>query len=355
MIVRRLAAAFTLGALVATCAFAPPAAGQKAARPAPPDAAALRRAFDDACAAELELVRDEFAQNDSEHTGGRYWLAHVRPKRAGTYALRYRYKHSDPMYTHGVRTLGFTVGPRGCRRKPDAPGAYICLGDTLILPVALDGHSAHTFTLTRGTYDAGLWETPPYTEPDERLELSPVANPAAPYLRYVGRSVYNSPHRALGYTLTFSATFEAVRPGRLNLALASRAPGETEQPAPKAGGTPVLIVAPGTPLTVLAYHEDVEQLDGDPPRFSSHYGGGFQTNLIVLQPGDRVTLPYCTITQRGRDLNYDGATTEAAALAAVRQRIAPVIAALPFAIDPAFSFNQWLIKYLPPDDKPPAK
>jgi hypothetical protein len=338
-----LTAAFVL------CALATVAAGQKSARPAPPDAGELRHAFTSACAAEFELVRDEFEQNDSEHTGARYWLAHVRPKRDGAYSLRYRYKHSDPMYTHGEHTLGFTVGPRECRRRPETPGSYICLGDTIILPVLLDRHTGHTFKLTRGAYNAELWATPPLAEPDERLELSPVANPAATYLRYVGRTVHYSPHRALGYTLNFYATFEALRPGRLNLALTARRSGDVEPPVPTAGGTPLLIVAPGTPLTLMAYHEDVSQFDGDPPRFSSHHGGNFLTSLLVLQPGDRITLPYYNIVRHGHDLDYDGAT-EDAALNAVRKQIAPVIAPLPFKVDPAFGFNEWLIKYLPADN-----
>jgi hypothetical protein len=253
-----------LGVLVASPVYR--AAGQQAARATPPPAAAtLRRAFNAGCAAELELVRAEMQRNDSEHTGGRYWLAHVRPKRTGSFQLKYKYRDNNPSYTHGERELPFTVGPKGCRRGPLGAAAYtyVCLGDTIILPIALDDYAGHTFNITRTPYQPELWESVATARPPEennKLDRSPVANPAADYLQYVGRSVHQSSHRAGGYTLNFYAVFEARKPGRLNLALM----GDSASFG-LSGSVPILIIEPGTPLTLLPAREEVEQYDEGPP------------------------------------------------------------------------------------------
>ncbi len=335
-----------LGALVLCALVLAPAGqatGQKQA--AQLDVSALRRAFDAACAAEFELVRTELAHNNSQHTGARYWLAHVRPRRSGVFTVQYRYKHSDPMFTHGVRALSFTVGPRGCPRLPQYfhPATYGCLGDTFILPIILDAYTGHTFSLRKQPYDATLWETVA-AQPsgaDEKLDTSAVVNPAAEYVQYVGRRVYDMPHRNRGgNTREFSATFIARKPGRFNLALGSTTPGVAGAEPGLDGSVPILIIAPGVPLTMVVQHEEVDEYDGDPPRFSVHGGsGGYRTNLIVVQPGDHFSLRYATSVQQR---SYDRAEPPQATL----NELVPVIGQLPFTLDPTFSFNAWLAGYL---------
>lgn len=338
----------SLGALmlcVLVLAPASQAIGQKQAKQL--DVSALRRAFDGACAAEFELVRSELARNDSQHTGARYWLAHVRPRRSGVFTVQYKYKHSDPMFTHGVRALSFTVGPRGCPRLPQYfhTATYGCLGDTFILPVSVDEYTGHAFSLRKETYDPMLWETAA-AQPsgaDEDLDTSAVVNPAAEYVQYVGRQLYDMPHRSRsGNTREFSATFIARKPGRFNLALGSTTPGAAATEPSLAGSVPVLIIAPGEPLAMVVQHEEVDEYDGDPPRFAVHGGsGGYRTNLIVVQPGDRFSLRYAaSIYQR----SYDRAEPPPQA---TLNEVVPVIEQLPFMLDPTFAFNAWLAGYLP--------
>jgi hypothetical protein len=218
---------------------------------------------------------------------------------------------------------------------------FVCVGDTIILPVVVNDYTEHSFTLSAQPYT-------PANESTEKalrdadvagLDRTPVINPAAKFLKYVGSHAYYSPHRAPGYTMNFYATFEAVRPGSFNLSLGLSAPAAGTRAVD--GSVPVVIVERGAPITVLSSRESVH---GYTERFSSNSGDNYMTTPLILQPGDRITLQYHSYSQRGLSA---GGENKKALEASVKDRL-PVITLLPFDVDPALDFNEWVVDFLPP-------
>lgn len=356
---RRLAAAVLLGLCVLQALALP----QEKPRPVRHDAARLRRALVAAFGGEVEIVRDEVTRRSDWHGAGGFWLVHVRPKRAGHFSLKYTYKYddpvnkTDPLYTHVEHTIAFNVGPRGCWRRPEHMTSYFvpCLGDTVILPVVLDAYKAtytdHTFVFTARPSDAKEtaagpeeWAKTLMRMEEDKLSKDPVENPLAEHLKYVGSRVGIQPHRASGFTANFYATFEAVKPGRFNLEVSTRYPEVPPAPAfaDRKGGVPVIVVERGTPVTWLAAQESVHGYSG---RFGSHSGNSYLTSPVILQPGERLTLRYGGFSRRGRDpeSKLDVAELEA--------RVRPAITRLPFHVDPADSFNEWIVNHPPYSSK----
>jgi len=297
---------------------------------APPDTAHLRQAFAAALGGDFEIVRTEL-QSGLHERGGIWWLAHVRPLRTGVWSLVYvheyidRVKPHDPLYTHVEHTTGFSVGEAGCGRRAERRTA--CLGDVIVIPImAGDGRGplgGHVFEATRRG-DAGA--LPPFFEPapaDGGAATTP--NPAAPHLRYLGTTLAEMPHRALGETLELSAVFEAGAPGALELSVGSVA-------------VPVMVVERGTPVTVLLGHEQIRQYH-DTAGFASHTGSAYATDLLLLQPGDRIDLQFLSRTIRGSDFTEE--ETEAF------RRSLPEIAVRPFRLDPERRFNAFIADHLP--------
>ena len=346
-----LAAALALGL------FPPAPAAQEQRPPVRRDAAALRRALAGALKGEFEIVRDEFTRRSTYHSGGGFWLAHLRPRRAGRFALEYTYEYDDPFdqsgepHTRVVRTVGLNVGPRGCWRRPEYMTSRFepCLGDTIILPVALDAYrkeyAGHAFKFTvhsvsgaRGAAGPEEWQGVLRRQQEQGLDRAPVANPLAEHLKYVGRAAHVQPHRAPGYTAVFEATFEAVRPGRFNLSLGADAPAVLPAGLARDGSVPVIVVARGTPVTWLAGQESVSDHKG---RFSSHWGESYLTTPVIMQPGERLTLPYHRYSVRGRGAGREPAEAE------LRAGVAPVIRRLPFNVERDDSYNEWVVGHLP--------
>lgn len=352
----------TACAALAACAlsFAPsflPAAAQERRPPVERDAGALRRALAGALGGEFEIVRDELTRRSTYHGGGAYWLAHLRPKRPGGFTLKYAYRYEDPFTTGDTRetraehSFQLNVGPRGCRRRPAhmASSFEPCLGDTVIVPIALDAYrrvyTGHTFEFTArpaapraapaGPED---WELRLSQQQDAELRRDAVANPLAAHLKYLGSTVSVRPHRSPGYTAEYHATFEAVSPGRFNLLLGVGAPGAPGPGGGAGGGVPVIVVERGTRVTWLAAQEAVSEYIGG---FSSHAGNSYLTTPVVMQPGERLTLRYDGYTRRGLRAAGDGPGEVEA------HPRPPVITRLPFRVDPDESFNEWIVAHLP--------
>ena len=262
------------------------ATGRMPATGATPDTAQLHRALAAALGEDFQIVHTELSSGLRER-GGAFWLVHAMPRRSGMFELRYRYDYrdltrpQDPRYTHVEHTSYIRVGERGCWRRRQAKDA--CLGDTVILPFVVDD-TGHTFALTfressgdwNGEADA---QVPPGTES--------VPNPLSAHLRFLGAGRHHTPSRAAtgpgrGRT-TFTAAFVAVAPGRFNLSLSSTPSA--------AGSVPVVIVPRGQPVTVLLWREQITARH-ETQRFASHWGNEYRTSVLLLQPGDRITLEY---------------------------------------------------------------
>lgn len=339
-------AVLVLPLLFSNAAFYP-AAAQKIKVENVQDAARLRQAFNEACAADFEIVKDELTQRSTWHGAGTFWLVHVRSKRSGHYKLKYRYDYNGSHYTHVEHEIYMNVGEKGCRRGMGSDSIVgACMGDTIIFPVAAGqyrGHkyTGHTFSLSRQEQST----------PDEKVQKSLrqikvsglyselVANLAGEYLKYIGRSVNYMPHRNGGFTVEFYATFEAIKPGSFNLALAGRAP---DLPIPKlnaSGSVPLVIVEKDAPATVLAQSETVVGTDAK-RGFSSHSGNEYRTGIKILQTGDLISLQYLRFSSRRT------APEEEIGLEQMTKDAVPVIGQFPFQADPQDRFNEWIIEHL---------
>lgn len=326
-----VAATFLLGA-----AMSSPTPTASAPTATPPDTSQLRQALAAAFGSEFRIVRHELSPGTPERTGP-FWLVFVQPTRGGDFAFSYRYQYVDrarperPLYTHVVHESYIRVGERGCWRRRQARD--LCMGDTIILPFVIGPHHGHQFTLTYRGPDTGQLLS------EDSRGLAPgtdsIANPVARHLRLVGFGTSVQQHRRPGATLVHSATFEANRPGRFNLALGQRIEGVPASPVATSGGTPVIVVPRGQPVTVLLGGEQVTGVDSV-NNFRSHTGNQYLTSHLLLQPGDRVTLEYGRVTFNGRDPRGD------------IPRPAPAIARAPFALDPERGFDAWVIDHLPP-------
>lgn len=317
-----------------------------------PDGVQLGMRFTEAFGQDFDLVKSEFKTRSNERGGGTFWLAYVQAKRAGHFYLQYRYKYSDPHYSHVERELRFSVGPKACRRGPPHAGTYgrFCLGDTIILPVMINRFTEHEFKLVKAEY-AGDKEEPTFDDRypesrDQGLNKADVANPVAESLRYVGRNSHKMLHRNSGYTLELYAVFEAVKPGRFNLVVSLSPQGRRSPNAPPPG-VPIIVVARDTPMTMIAGSEEVRGFtmgyDGR-EYVSSSSGNSYMTNLIILQPGARISLKYFSKVRRpewekGRVAGLDASDP--------LDDAKPVITVYPFAIDAKYDFGEWLLAYLP--------
>jgi len=306
----------------------------------PPDAAMLRKKFVAAFGRDFDLVKDELTTRAVERGGGTYWLAFVRPKRPGQFYLQYRYLESDPLpiREHEIR---LSIGPEGCRRGTPVSGIYtrFCLGDTIIVPVLVNNYPGHEFKLGKAEYTNEREDPSESKRKSPALDTSPIDNPAAPTLRYVGRASHRLFHRIPGYTLSLNAAFVAASPGRMNLLVNTA--GDTSG----YDGVPIIVVPVGAPATLIAGHEEVRGYDKgfDGRDYRSWSSNNYMINVLILQPGDRFTVNYFSIV---RDSDYVGGHFGEAG-PDPSENLKPVIQVRPFAPDPGYEFTEWMIHYLP--------
>jgi hypothetical protein len=372
-----------LGALC--LAFVPAIAAQTGRRVRSIGREQLRSRFTVAAGKDFEIVKDEFKRSPNAGGGSNYWLVYIKPKQAGFFKLTYRYKYSDSHYSHVEREFGINVGQRSCRRGAPSAGSYyrFCLDDTIIVPVIIDGFTEHQFSLTSSAYtpDQDLAYEPAKSYSSAETSAGPlVNNPLAEHLRFVSSESYRQLHRNGGYTLESYAVFEAVRPGRFNLDLSLNSdPSAAEPGVPRAlpasaklrttkkakrepfiksvdvVGIPMIIVSRETPVTLLASHHEVRGYtmgyNGE-EYVSSVSGDAYMVGVMILQPGDRISLKYFT-TIRSREFERSQLTaTDQADDSHSRSELSdkvppPLIAKHPFALNTEYDFTGWLADYLP--------
>jgi hypothetical protein len=224
------------------------------------------------------------------------------------------------------------------------------MGDTIVVPVIVSGAAGHSFELIkRAPASDEDWRTIDEKYADSRdrdLDKTPVENPSES-LRYVGRRADKRHNRGLGYTLHLQAEFEAVKPGRFNLMVTSSAQSVKPRETPP-GSKAIIVVDRGTPVTLIAGREEVRGFTmghNGQEYESSTSGHGYMTNLIVLQPGDRISFTYLTVTRNGdfeRRMNRRGIDAKDPA-----EEIEPVIGVRPFLLETRYDYSGWLVDYLP--------
>jgi hypothetical protein len=310
--------------------------------PKSPDAATLRTKFVAAFGKDFDLVRDEMKTASGARGGSVYWLAFVKPRRMGHFYLQYRHQESNPLESteHEVRV---SIGPEKCRRGTPSGGVYtrFCLNDTLIIPVLVDTYRGHEFKLVKAEYTKEKKELPGSTADPPGLNKSPIENPASPTLRYAGRAAQKSMHRAPGYTLGLIAEFVAASPGRLNLLVS---PFGSETGLRGRDNVPIIVLPLGAPATLIAGREEVRgyRKGSDGTDYRSTSSNSFMTNVLILQPGDRVSVPYFSIV---RSSEYVGGRFNISDHDPAED-LEPVIKVRPFAPHTGYDFTEWIVEYL---------
>jgi hypothetical protein len=342
--------------LVGTAA---PASAQQARLGKSVDLKRLRSDFVAAVGKDFELVKDEMKERSNARGGGTFWLAHLKPKRPGSFKLIYRYNYNDSLYSHVEREFGLNVGRKACRRGVPSAGSYhrFCVGDTIIFPVAIYNFTEHEFSLTSQEYtpaDDAVWERADTASVDVSADQSPVNNPLAEQLKYVGSSSYRQLHRNGGYTLESYAVFEAQTPGRFNVTVSANYPDLSSAVLSgigAGGGVPIIVVSRDTPITLLASHHEVRGytmgFDGK-EYVSSTSGDAYMVDLMILQPGDRISLLYfTTIRSRNYERREHAANIPGTGDDLIDKIPPPLIYKNPFALNTEYDFTEWLADNLP--------
>jgi hypothetical protein len=344
---RAMLAVLMLGAIV-------PLAAQKISPRKQFDSSALRAKLSAAVSNDLEIVKDEIRERWSASGGSTYWLVHVKAKHSGDFTFTYRYKSVYPQYSHVERAFNLRLGPKGCRRGPPFTGSYsrFCVGDTIILPILVNNFTEHEFKLKSSHYtkeDDAVFEQEQPRPSWEGLDRSPVSN-SVRELRYVGRTSVKLPHSDGGYTLEAYATFVAEHPGRFNIAVSrqiKKMPADLSNPWDALTSFPIIIVPSGTPVTLLASRHEVRGYSrGYDGRewVSSTSGDAYMTDVMILQPGDYITLEYYTSV---RGPGFERQQLELAQNEIWRPEAPPPqIVKLPFSPYKEHDFTEWLVDYL---------
>jgi hypothetical protein len=305
-----------------------------------------RAAFTAAAAEHFEILGGELAGLESEKRPGAYWLVKVNPKKPGHYAVKFTYKYNDPFYDEGENVLYVRVGGKICDRQasPEAGIARFCLGDTVILPVRAGNRYDYKFEI-KYTFEEPEKYTPKPGKAPADPGAAKISNPLESYLRYLGTRRAEMPHRNVGRsTVVYSAIFEAVKPGSFNIgvSLAGKTGSAGVVAVSKAWSSPVIILEPGTPITYLAGKEDTIDYS-DNRRFSSHGGGTFPTNLLVLQPGDVIELPFLTTLEDERPVKASTGTKKEEEDLAGHYK--PEVHKLQFQLNRDWSYNAFIADY----------
>ena len=299
---------------------------------------------------DFDLLKDEFKTRSVG--GGTYWLPYLKPKRAGYFYLQHKYREHGGYYSHIEQEIRVGVGPQGCYRGLPFAATYsrICLGDTIIFPVNINDFTHHQFKLIKAEYSsAGRdWQTFDDPHPELRgqgFDQTPITNPLAEFLRYLGCYSVKAALAYPGYTVQWYAVFEAMKPGRFNLEVTAAAPVNTSTSA-TSSTQPIIVIAQGAPVTMLVAREELRffsRRKHGQEWLESSSGNSYVTDLRVLQPGDRIPLGYYSFTRKLEFAKRPGAGLELADPADIK----PVISLHPFSFEVDHEFNEWLIDQLP--------
>lgn len=315
-------------------------------RNAIPNIDQIRRDFIAAADGKLTLVDDKVERSPEVWGSFRHWLAFVQASSPGIYTVQYSVMFSDESYRRGDRAYEFRVLERGCQRvtQPYISAGNYCLGDTIILPVRLDGYRNHKFTVTkRADTEIALEERRNNWLVDPAAPQPPptsVANPLAENLEFLGTVRRDTVNRLGSVSVTYLAVFKAIQPGRFSLNVepetiagptASDRSSEREDRA-------VVIVDRTAPVTFVAEFE--RTLDySNYPGVTVGNSNNYQTSTAIVQVGDTIAFPYA-----GKF--YPVKSPPPAGPDEFLRTLRPRIIRRPFQprID---GFDRWILNYLP--------
>ena len=317
------------------------------------DTKQLLKLFTEAVGQDFAIVKDILNTRPVARGGETYWLVHVKPKRTGHYAIKYTFKYTHK-FSHpeeGENELYIRVGEKNCSRynNNNLGIGNVCLGDTVIVPIRLDQVTGHQFSLKSTYQDGENIGKEQSSSTSSFSDIEQINNPLEKQLKYLGTQRYVMPHRNYGVrTVAYTAYFQAQSVGKFNLALSKSFGDETADKSIKINpldGLPIIIVNLGNPITALVYHENTINYS-DNKRFSSHAGHDFLTKLLILQPGDVFGVEY------SRYVENEEKREKILDLPKSENKIEPKlqIHKLPFTVNKDWSYNEWLIDYLPKEN-----
>jgi hypothetical protein len=301
----------------------------------------LRQDFIAATGSQLTLVDDKIARSPVVWGAFRHWLAFVKPTSPGTYTVKYSVTFPAGDYSRGERSYEFRVFEQGCRRsaQPYINAGNYCLGDTVILPIRLDGYQNHTFTVNMTPNEAPAREeiAPEWLEKPNMAQPPPesVRNPVAEHLKYLGMARYENLLRSLRVTISYAAIFEAVKPGRFNFSVGPPAHPQGG-PVREPDGQAVIVVDRDAPVTSLAPRE--RTLD-----YSRYYvstvgnTNTYPIGTMILQVGDTIAIGYWPGDKATR-ATPDGAGTETVPPPVIHRHVFK---------PPVDNYDAWIRDYLP--------
>ncbi len=315
-------------AILCAASYAMPAADLQG-RKTMTDVNELRKSFVQTFGEDVDLVSDEVR----EMSGAKYWLACVRAKKSGTFIFRHKFEQTRT-YRYMDIECRITVGEKGCSRtlRPDLRPQLFCIGDSVIIPFTLgDQIISHSFS--RISRFPNYYESSFDGPSDDRK----IDNPAANHLRYTGRDSHVAVHRhGREASVEFNAFFEAINIGRFNLSLSPRFPGAMRHDPgkpPQLFVTSVIIVPKEAPVIGVIASVSVHGVENE--RWSSAGGAGYPTSVLMLRPGDRISMTY------GRTVIPNDKETQG-----LVKEVEPVIKLLPFSIEPRSYYNDWIIDHV---------
>lgn len=324
-----------------------PVAGQRRRPTANVDTNQLRQSFLTAVGRDFELVKDELKAGPPEIGGLPYWLAYVKPKRPSVFTIKYTYDFRGGSYLRGEGVYKLRVSDPGCPRAllPYTSAGNICLGDTVIIPIRLHGNYNHKFFLS-DEHEVVLMDGDPKSRLPQGLNRpqpapESIANPAAPNLKFLGTSRHELLYRNLDVMVVYSAVFQAVEPGRLNLSVRPDATVDPEfRKSERSPGEElaIIVVAVDAPITLLAEQENTT----DHTRYQGVTVGNsnnYQIRTEILQVGDVISVSYASEyfrAKKSRNLT-ETAKTQAIRPQVIRQEFKPK----------TNYFDAWILDYLP--------
>lgn len=312
------------------------------------DKNSLRRAFIEEFGRDFKFIKGELKTHTVESENQSFWLAHIKPKRTGYFTLGYSYRYADKFYAEGAHRMSIAVGGTSCTRYPKVVRdiGYFCLTDTIIVPIRLDNRSKHVFSLeSKYAKPADIEEGRKFYEYFlDRLDSEKVENPLEPNLKYLGKYRTENLYRSGGGTFVHHAVFKAAAAGKLNLTLTNASDASKGRATGAFPSIPILIVSPGTALTAIVPEERITYYT-EGRDYSSDYKNSFESNFLILQPGDVFTAAFLFYSEKPwyLDEEKNGALERSPR----NPNPAPLVRREPFSLPLASGYNEWIIDYLP--------
>ena len=302
------------------------------------DVNALRKKFVRTFGQNFELLSDEVRVTDNE----KYWLAVVRPRKRGAFIFRHNFERVNyGMYRYQDHEYHVFVGEKGSRRDLSHYGHSnsFCVGDSVIIPFVI-GNGATNPSFSPVSRYRDLFTDRKFKN---ELDSRKIASAIVPGFEYIGRELHYLAHRhPATSSVFFSALFVAKEVGRFNLSLSPSWPDgwqkHTRDKRPHGSHILSVVIVPAeAPVTGLHYRKYVYEKDRNSETPTSAASGSetYTTSLLMLRPGDRVSLPYASSVVLNSEIERH-----------LTKKVEPVLGVLPFSVDVKSNYNDWILKYV---------